>query len=63
MQKWLQKYSEYDNIKAYKMNSQKFMYIENRIKLLIVKYKKARNGKDRYVYKNGFNLYKTKNKI
>ena len=45
------------------MNSQKFMYIENRIKLLIVKYKKARNGKDRYVYKNGFNLYKTKNKI
>ena len=42
------------------MNSQKFMYIENRIKLLIVKYKKARDGKDRYVYKNGFNLYKKK---
>ena len=51
MRKWLQKYTEYDNIKAYKMNSQKFMYIENQIKLLIVKYKKARNGKDRYVYK------------
>ena len=51
MQKWLQKYTEYDNIKACKMNSQKFMYIENQIRLLIVKYKKARNDKDRYVYK------------
>ena len=47
----LQKEFKYANIKKYKKNSQKIYVHWNLNKLLIVKYKKAGNGNNRYVYK------------